>query len=135
MIHMMNINHQYLYLVKQEDKQTITFGVTTTFRNQESLFEFADIINKEFKELKHFLSIGRDIIVPAPTENDLQNNHIYWHNNKQIIFHNIGTGIDELGTEYLQYIQLQINLLQQYGNYEKEEKYEYEKHILEMETV
>eukprot|EP01084_Bolivina_argentea_P122699 217426_1 len=138
-----------------EYDQTIAFGITTTFTNQPSLLEFIDIINKEFKQLKKFLHCGRDLIVPAPTESDLQN-QIYFYNGKQIIFHNVGTGIAQLATEYLQYIQVQINSLQEYANNddsikmeyygykpsdldvsinEKEEKYEYDKQILEMENM
>eukprot|EP01084_Bolivina_argentea_P122702 217435_1 len=127
-----------------EYDQTIAFGITTTFTNQPSLLEFIDIINKEFKQLKHFISIGRDIIIPGRDEND------------ENIEHNIGTGIAQLATEYLQYIQVQINSLQEYANNddsikmeyygykpsdldvsinEKEEKYEYDKQILEMENM
>eukprot|EP01084_Bolivina_argentea_P122701 217430_1 len=91
------------------------YGITTTFINGKippSLIDFMDIVSKELHGLKAFLLNGRDVIIPSPNENDLQNHDYYFDDNhKQIIFHNIGTGIAQLSSAHIQYIQHQINEL------------------------
>eukprot|EP01084_Bolivina_argentea_P122697 217421_1 len=100
-------------IIGKYDRQ-FGYGITTTFINDKtaSLIMFMNIVSKEFHEIKAFLLNGRDVIIPSPNENDLQNHDYYFDDNhKQIIFHNIGTGIAQLSSAHIQYIQHQINEL------------------------
>ncbi len=45
-----------------------------------------------------------------------ENKNIFFEDGKQIIFHNIGTCMAQLQSEYVQYLQLQINEVKKYSN-------------------
>eukprot|EP01084_Bolivina_argentea_P283693 485959_1 len=102
----------------------IAFGIVTTFYASKfpKLNHYKAVINKQFEELKEHLLNGNDVVIPKATNMDIKANgkDKYFKNDKQVIFHNIGTGIAQLKDQYISYIQLKIDQL---GKYAKCVKY------------
>ena len=74
-------------------------------------------MDRDFAVLTEYVQSGHDIIVPSPNMQDLygQYEHNYWEkvNNerKQVIYHNIGTGLARIPFEYIKYIQRKFDAL------------------------
>eukprot|EP01084_Bolivina_argentea_P076814 139258_1 len=87
---------------------TLAYGITTTFyKTKKNYKQFQKTINKQFKSLKQHLVNGYDVIIPHPCKTDK-----YY----QLFEHNIGTGIANLDTNYLRYIDNKIGELKQYAS-------------------
>ena len=84
--------------------------VTIHFESKPSAREMKRIWDQQFGLLEQHMIEGYDVVFPVPSQADLaKNKHIYCDNKgKQIIYHNLGTGIANLSREYLLYIQGKI---------------------------
>ncbi len=108
--------------------RSFAYGITTTFykmyynpsenrkcyeaTNPPDLQTFKNLMDTQFEPLKQHLNKGYDIWIPKPHITDIQNKRIsYYSNGKQVIYHNIGTGIANLPISHLLYIQSKINEL------------------------
>lgn len=93
------------------------YGITTTYygrrKHPPSIDEMKNQINREFIPLKHHIKTGGDVIVPAPSKTDISRAKNKYCNQfgKQIIFHNIGTGIANLSQPLIIHIQNKIDEL------------------------
>ena len=104
--------------------RNIGYGIVTTFfrrKKPPKAERFAEIVDEQFEPLKKYITCGYDIIIPYPSKQDVKKRyHMYYGddgqgNNKQIIFHNLGTGIAMLSFENIHYIQRKIMELQLYA--------------------
>ena len=105
---------------------SVSFGVTTTFYKNKSVNKdfkaFKKIINDDFDKLLEYIKCGHDIIVPSPNMQDLHGYYekSYWkvidNEKKQVIFHNIGTGLACIPFNYIEYIQKKFDILKQIGD-------------------
>eukprot|EP01083_Nonionella_stella_P216527 778195_1 len=112
---------------------SVSFGVTTTFYKNKQVNNdfnaFKSIIDKDFNVLLNYIKHGHDIIVPSPNMQDLYGYYekSYWktvdNQKKQVIFHNIGTGIAKLPLNYIEYIQLKCDELKRYAQSSKTVQY------------
>ena len=94
------------------------YGITTTFHNNKlpELGNFMHFIDQQFVGLQQHLLRGNDVIIPKPRRKDVNaNKKRYYKDGKQIIFHNLGTGIASLPFKYIAYIQLKIDELKRYA--------------------
>ena len=79
-------------------------------------------MDRDFAMLSEYITNGHDIIVPSPNMQDLygQYEHNYWEQvhdeRKQVIFHNIGTGLARIPFEYIKYIQTKFDILKEIGD-------------------
>jgi len=106
--------------------RTICYGITTTFYKQKPkpvLSEFKKIMDKQFDILwNKYIKNGHDIIVPSPNKKDLHDHPLSYHifpakgDPKQVVFHNIGTGLAMLEIEYIVYIQKKFDDLIKLSN-------------------
>eukprot|EP01084_Bolivina_argentea_P237629 399320_1 len=105
--------------------RSLAYGIITMFyKLKVDKDEFMKLMDKQFKVLQKHLLTGNDVIVPKPTGKDVsQNQNRYCDNGKQIIFHNLGTGIAQLPFGYIEYIQYKIDELQKYARGAKTVKY------------
>jgi len=89
------------------------YGICTTWLRGTlpTLSVFKTIMDCQFEPLKAHLAQGRDVIVPAPSKQDLRHSPVKYAN----IRHNLGTGIADLDDEYLLYIQTKLNCLGRYA--------------------
>jgi len=105
---------------------TVSFGITSTFYRQKEVNKdfkaFQEIMDRDFAVLSEYIESGHDVVVPSPNMQDLygQYEHNYWENvggeRKQVIFHNIGTGLARIPFEYIKYIQLKFDALKRMGD-------------------
>ena len=106
--------------------KTVSFGVTTTFyRNRyvnNDFNAFKKIIDDDFDKLLKYIKYGHDIIVPSPNMQDLYGKYQknYWkivdNEKKQVIFHNLGTGLAMIPFNYIEYIQKKVDILKEIGD-------------------
>ena len=101
-------------------------GITTTWyykRNQDLNYnprtnfkQFKKLMDTQFLPLLQYINIGRNIICPAPTENDLlYNGDLYYDSQGTLLFkHNIGTR--NLPTQHLIYIQNKLDEIEKNAN-------------------
>eukprot|EP00486_Rosalina_sp_Unknown_P005027 CAMPEP_0201577824 /NCGR_PEP_ID=MMETSP0190_2-20130828/24372_1 /ASSEMBLY_ACC=CAM_ASM_000263 /TAXON_ID=37353 /ORGANISM="Rosalina sp." /LENGTH=258 /DNA_ID=CAMNT_0048010281 /DNA_START=491 /DNA_END=1268 /DNA_ORIENTATION=+ len=106
---------------------SVSFGVTTTFYKNKYVNKdfnaFKKIIDDDFEKLLEYIKNGHDIIVPSPNMQDLygQYEKNYWKKGpnddekKQVIFHNLGTGLAMIPFNYIEYIQSKLDTLKQIG--------------------
>eukprot|EP01083_Nonionella_stella_P143005 443567_1 len=83
--------------------RTIGYGIVTSFVGAPipGLSAYKSKMNQQFKTLADHLRNGYDVIVPTPTSMDIKKNRSrYYDGNKQIIFHNLGTGIALLSMDH-----------------------------------
>ena len=79
-------------------------------------------MDRDFAVLTEYIENGHDVIVPSPNMQDLygQYEHNYWEQvndeRKQVIFHNIGTGLARIPFEYIKYIQSKFDALKAVGD-------------------
>eukprot|EP01084_Bolivina_argentea_P312337 540738_1 len=94
--------------------QLFSYGIVTTFFQNKTPnnMQFQRLMDTQFKPLKNHILNGYDIVIPKPSENEIRKNkHRYFRYGKQVIFHNIGTGIASLPFDFLKYIQTKIDEL------------------------
>ena len=105
--------------------RSIGYGIITTFfkrKKPPKPERFAELIDEQFEPLKKYIVSGYDIVIPYPSKQDVKKRYQMYYgddgqgNNKQIIFHNLGTGIAMLSFENIYYIQRKIMELQLYAN-------------------
>ena len=103
---------------------SVSFGVTTTFYRDKYVNKdfnaFKKIIDDDFVIIE-YIKNGHDIIVPSPNKQDLwgqysKNYHKTVENEKQAIFHNLGTGLAMIPFNYIEYIQSKLDTLKQIGD-------------------
>ena len=104
---------------------SVSFGVTTTFYKNKYVNKdfnaFKKIIDDDFDKLLEYIKNGHDIIVPSPNMQDLygQYEKNYWetidNEKKQVIFHNLGTGLAMIPFNYIKYIQKKLDVLKEIG--------------------
>ncbi len=103
--------------------QTYAFGIITTFKklkNKPDLTTFKKLMDKQFEKLKNLLLNGYDIVIPTPTTEQVRKyKNKFCNNNKQVIYHNLGTGIANLKFKYLLCIQNKIDQLKKHMKYNK----------------
>ena len=109
------------------NQRVMEFAKRTYFEEQSSLKkaiklnynEFVELMDKPFAKLKAHICRGGDVIVSSPTKQQMENNPQLYLNGT--VRHNLGTGVANLPTEYLQYIQNKLNELGKgkYINYPK----------------
>jgi len=89
--------------------RTKAFGIVTTFydRKRPNLDEFQEMLENQINQLREFVSLGLDVIIPSPNIDDLSGRHKekYFKQGKQVINHNIGTGIADLPQDFLVLIE------------------------------
>jgi len=89
--------------------RTKAFGIITTFYDGErpDIDDFRDMLEKQFRRVRKFLSHGIDVVIPAPNADDLTglNKKKYLKRGKHIINHNLGTGIANLPEKHLLLIE------------------------------
>jgi len=101
----------------------LSFGITTTFHKRKelpSIHEYNKIQRMEWSILADKLRIGHDIIIIGPTQTDLCLNRLKFIDsitNKQLIWHNYGTGIADLAMNYRLLIQRNIDKLREMTPY------------------
>ena len=104
--------------------RSIGYGIITTFfkrKRPPKQEKFMELIDEQFEPLKKYIVSGYDIIIPYPSKQDVKKRYQMYYgddgqgNNKQIIFHNLGTGIAMLSFESIYYIQRKIMQLQLYA--------------------
>ena len=104
--------------------RNIGYGIVTTFfkaRKPPKPEGFAKLIDEQFEPLKKYIVSEYDIVIPYPSKQDVKKRYQMYYgddsqgNNKQIIFHNLGTGIAMLSFESIYYIQRKIMELQLYA--------------------
>ena len=81
---------------------------------QKDFVQFKHLIDKQFEPLIQHIADGHDVICPAPTQKDIQNNRGKYYDSQsgRLLFkHNIGTGTGNLSLKYLQYIQYKLDEL------------------------
>jgi len=83
-----------------------SYGIMTTFyaSQKPSVEEYKDILSRQFESVRKFLSHGLDIIVPEPNIADLSDpmyGKNYHKDGKQVITHNLGTGLSGLSQDHL----------------------------------
>ena len=108
---------------------SVSFGITTTFYGNKAVSKdfdaFKKIIDSDFEVLLKYLTNGHDIIVPSPNLQDLHGFYqkSYWkmvdNERKQVIFHNIGTGLAQIPFGFIEYIQKKWDILQEIGEKNK----------------
>lgn len=85
------------------------YGLMTTFYGSKnpSLEEFKDIMSRQIGDIRRFMSHGLDIIVPEPNIADLSGFYEknYHKDGKQVITHNLGTGLSGLSQDHLLVIE------------------------------
>eukprot|EP01084_Bolivina_argentea_P207525 354058_1 len=96
------------------------YGIITTFMKQTpNLERFKSVIDALFVPLQNHLSCGYDVVYTYPSERDLRThrNRYYFHG-KQIIYHNIGTGIAflSLTIHHIEYIQFKLKELEKFAS-------------------
>eukprot|EP01083_Nonionella_stella_P070158 187568_1 len=104
--------------------RSIGYGVITTFSSRKTpkLGAFHELMNEQFEPLKKYLVSGYDVIVPYPSKHDLTRSHHMYHepdhegHYKQLVYHNLGTGIAELSFAHVYYMQRKIMELEYYAS-------------------
>eukprot|EP01083_Nonionella_stella_P126732 383718_1 len=96
--------------------RTIGYGIVTTFfgASTPSLSRYKSKMDEQFKPMADHLRKGYDVIVPTPTSTDINKNRRRYYDSrtkKQVIFHNLGTGIALLSMGHIKYIQTKIDEL------------------------
>eukprot|EP00485_Elphidium_margaritaceum_P015625 CAMPEP_0202731254 /NCGR_PEP_ID=MMETSP1385-20130828/187054_1 /ASSEMBLY_ACC=CAM_ASM_000861 /TAXON_ID=933848 /ORGANISM="Elphidium margaritaceum" /LENGTH=1201 /DNA_ID=CAMNT_0049397547 /DNA_START=241 /DNA_END=3846 /DNA_ORIENTATION=- len=95
------------------------YGITTTFPSSDppvTVREFKRLMGEQFTPLQNFLLQGRDVVIPKPSKRDIDTNtNTYLQHGKQVIFHNIGTGIASLPLTHLLCIQEHIDVLRAFA--------------------
>ena len=114
----MNITYKGQALIVGPYDQEFGFGIPTSFyyAKQNGFIDNSDnfekMVQTEFNTLNQHLLNGNDIIIPYPTETDLNRTPERYHiKSTQIIYHNLGTGGAKLPMKYLTIIQSEIDKL------------------------
>jgi len=96
--------------------RTRAFGIPTIYNlgSLPDMYKFNKLLEKEFADLREFLSLGLDIIIIKPSQSDLETNRdIYFEEDEQVVFHTIGTEKGRsLPQEYLKLIERKIRKLE-----------------------
>ena len=100
------------------DKNNIAFPIITQWFTPTNYGPFKQWINFRFLELRQHLLNGCDIIIPYPSQQDINDNKSKYYDNddeeEQVIFHNImGNNIP---FEDVEYIQNKIDELKSYSS-------------------
>ena len=77
----LNVNPKYPkpYFLTDDPSPKCKYIYSLSTKKTTDFSEFMEAINKEFHKLRHHIRRGHDIIIPYPSEDELQNNkHIYY---------------------------------------------------------
>ena len=90
----------------------VTFKTATEKESTVSFENFKKLLQAEFRKLELHLINGGDVIIPCPTQIDLEKNpSSYFVDNVQVIKHNIGTGKAGLPMPWLMEVQKEMDAL------------------------
>ena len=92
-----------------------SYGLVTTFYSNPRpllLSEYIPFLTTHYADLEHLLNNGYNIRIPSPSPSLLQQcPDLFFNENKQVVFHTLGTGIADLSQEFLLGIQAILDRL------------------------